>query len=221
MRHIIPKVSQGQSVQRAQVVAQIVPWRDGGPHVHLEVWKTLAGGYNIENFIDPGTLSWNNSRSEAGASGAQGGYPTSPGAPSAGELVKRIDALLRSYSSPLAGTGDTFVSAGSQYAIAPAFLVGIAAAESTYATGTPNAHARAAHNPFGMLTSSRRLIVYGSWEEAIRATAANLRNNSAYSGKTTVDTIGPTYVGHPSPAWYVNVKDAMSRLGFNPAMRVR
>jgi hypothetical protein len=34
-----------------QVVATVTNWRDGSPHAHIEVWRTLQGDY--ENMLDP------------------------------------------------------------------------------------------------------------------------------------------------------------------------
>jgi murein DD-endopeptidase MepM/ murein hydrolase activator NlpD len=54
LRHVDPKgVSLGERVQAGQVVASVTAWRDGSPHVHIELWKTLAGGYHYENMLDP------------------------------------------------------------------------------------------------------------------------------------------------------------------------
>lgn len=53
-RHVDPQsVAVGQAVAAGQVVATVTPWRDGSPHVHIELWKTLAGGYDYENMEDP------------------------------------------------------------------------------------------------------------------------------------------------------------------------
>lgn len=52
-RHVDPKVAVGAAVRAGQVVASITPWRDGAPHAHIELWKTLAGGYDYENMVDP------------------------------------------------------------------------------------------------------------------------------------------------------------------------
>ncbi len=56
LRHVTPRVSVGQSVGAGQLVATVVAWRSGPPHVHIELWKSLAGGYRFENMIDPVTV---------------------------------------------------------------------------------------------------------------------------------------------------------------------
>lgn len=55
-RHVVPKVSSDQRVTRGQLVATVTAWRDGPPHTHIELWKTLAGGYRLDNMIDPVTV---------------------------------------------------------------------------------------------------------------------------------------------------------------------
>ena len=52
-RHVDPNVAIGAAVRAGQVVAAVTPWRDGSPHAHIELWKTLAGGYDYENMVDP------------------------------------------------------------------------------------------------------------------------------------------------------------------------
>jgi murein DD-endopeptidase MepM/ murein hydrolase activator NlpD len=52
-RHVEPNVAVGAAVKAGQLVATVTPWRDGAPHAHIELWKTLAGGYDFENMEDP------------------------------------------------------------------------------------------------------------------------------------------------------------------------
>ena len=56
MRHVQPRVDVGQRVDAGQLIATVVPWRSGPPHVHIELWKSLGGGYRLENMIDPVTV---------------------------------------------------------------------------------------------------------------------------------------------------------------------
>ena len=37
-------------------VAMVVAWRSGPAHVHIELWKTLAGGDRFENVVEPVTV---------------------------------------------------------------------------------------------------------------------------------------------------------------------
>jgi murein DD-endopeptidase MepM/ murein hydrolase activator NlpD len=55
-RHVNPRVSNGERVGAGELVATVVNWKSGPSHVHIELWKTLAGGYTFENMIDPVTV---------------------------------------------------------------------------------------------------------------------------------------------------------------------
>lgn len=52
-RHIDPYAALGQEVTAAQRIGIVTTWTGGPDHLHMEVWRTLAGGYNIHNAIDP------------------------------------------------------------------------------------------------------------------------------------------------------------------------
>ena len=53
-RHVDPKnFKVGQRVRRGQTIAGVTDWDSGSDHVHLELWKSLGGGYNVSNMIDP------------------------------------------------------------------------------------------------------------------------------------------------------------------------
>lgn len=58
MRHVQPSVGVGFQVNAGQVIAEVSRWDSGGSHLHLEIWRTLAGGYRIENAIDPASVEW-------------------------------------------------------------------------------------------------------------------------------------------------------------------
>lgn len=58
LRHVEPCVSVGQEAIAGEAVASVTPWRDGGPHLHLEIWRTPTGGYRHENMIDPREVEW-------------------------------------------------------------------------------------------------------------------------------------------------------------------
>lgn len=53
LRHVDPSVADGERVEAGQLVASVTSWLDGASHVHIELWKTLAGGYKYENMSDP------------------------------------------------------------------------------------------------------------------------------------------------------------------------
>ncbi|HXH58556.1 M23 family metallopeptidase [Iamia sp.] len=53
-RHVDPTgVKEGQRVDAGDRVAKITNWTGGPDHVHIEHWKTLGGGYNMGNMLDP------------------------------------------------------------------------------------------------------------------------------------------------------------------------
>lgn len=53
-RHVNPgNVRVGERVDAGDPIARITTWRDGPSHAHIELWKTLSGGYRFENMIDP------------------------------------------------------------------------------------------------------------------------------------------------------------------------
>lgn len=56
-RHVDPRgLRVGQRVRPGQVVAGVSPWTGGSPHAHIELWRTLGGGYRYENMIDPASV---------------------------------------------------------------------------------------------------------------------------------------------------------------------
>lgn len=57
-RHIDPAVSVGQAITAAQVIARVTAWRGGPSHLHLEIWRSLTGGYNVANAIDPESVEF-------------------------------------------------------------------------------------------------------------------------------------------------------------------
>jgi len=60
LRHVEPMVREGEQVSRGDVVAHVTRWRDwpSGSHLHMEIWRTFAGGYRLENMMDPGEVTW-------------------------------------------------------------------------------------------------------------------------------------------------------------------
>lgn len=53
-RHVDPRnVRTGQRVNAGDPIARITNWTGGPDHAHIELWKTLGGGYRYENMIDP------------------------------------------------------------------------------------------------------------------------------------------------------------------------
>jgi murein DD-endopeptidase MepM/ murein hydrolase activator NlpD len=58
MRHVQPVAPLGAQVKPGEVVARVARWDDGGEHLHLEIWRSKAGGYNIGNMLDPHEVEW-------------------------------------------------------------------------------------------------------------------------------------------------------------------
>lgn len=65
MRHVQPLLPVGAEVQAGDVVAKVHRWDGGSEHLHLECWRSKAGGYAIGNMIDPQEFTW-----DASAAGA-------------------------------------------------------------------------------------------------------------------------------------------------------
>ena len=52
-RHVVPSVGVDAKVKAGATVATVSKWDSGSTHAHLEVWKSLKGGYTAGNMIDP------------------------------------------------------------------------------------------------------------------------------------------------------------------------
>ena len=54
-RHVepLPGLDEGERVIARQPVAVVSRWADGPAHAHVELWSSLAGGYGVENMLDP------------------------------------------------------------------------------------------------------------------------------------------------------------------------
>jgi murein DD-endopeptidase MepM/ murein hydrolase activator NlpD len=52
-RHVNPSVQVGTNVKAGALVAAVTHWQDGPSHAHIELWKSLDGGYDYENMEDP------------------------------------------------------------------------------------------------------------------------------------------------------------------------
>lgn len=60
LRHVDPwsGTVRGMQVKAGIGLASVTDWRGGSPHLHLEIWRTLTGGYRHENMIDPHEVEW-------------------------------------------------------------------------------------------------------------------------------------------------------------------
>ena len=57
-RHIDPHLGMGAQVAAGQTIGVVTDWRGGPSHLHLEVWRSLGGGYNFANAIDPRSYTY-------------------------------------------------------------------------------------------------------------------------------------------------------------------
>jgi murein DD-endopeptidase MepM/ murein hydrolase activator NlpD len=57
-RHVDPTVSLGSSVYQGQRIARVTNWTGGPDHLHMEVWRSLGGGYRFANAIDPRSFEY-------------------------------------------------------------------------------------------------------------------------------------------------------------------
>jgi hypothetical protein len=62
LRHVEPRPGMipGRLVDAGDDLAAVTSWADRptASHVHLEVWRSLTGGYRLANMVDPGLLTW-------------------------------------------------------------------------------------------------------------------------------------------------------------------
>lgn len=142
--------------------------------------------------------------------------PAAAAAPDAAQ----IDDFLAVHSSPMTGTGATFVAEGQAHGVDPAFLVAIAGAETSfgeflYAENGDWSTYNAFNWFFGPTWPQSD---FGSWDEAIGRVAQGLAGELYYSaGLYSVDAIAPRYCPDGTGNWISNVTSFMTQLGGNPA----
>lgn len=142
--------------------------------------------------------------------------PAAAAAPDAAQ----IDDFLAAHSSPMTGTGATFVAEGQAQGVDPAFLVAIAGAETSfgqllYAENGDQCTYNAFNWFFGPTWPQSD---FGSWDEAIGRVAEGLAGELYYgAGLYSVDAIAPRYCPDGTGNWISNVTSFMTQLGGNPA----
>lgn len=57
-RHVSPYILLGSEVKAGQKIAVVTGWASGPSHLHMEIWRTLAGGYSFANAIDPRSFTF-------------------------------------------------------------------------------------------------------------------------------------------------------------------
>ncbi len=132
----------------------------------------------------------------------------------------QIDAFLTAHGSPMAGSGATFVAAGEANGVAPAFLVAIAGAESSFGLYLYSENGdQCTYNAFNWFYGPTwPTSDFTSWEHGIERVAAGLAGSLYYgSGLYSVDAIAPKYCPDGTANWVANVKAFMAELGGDPA----
>jgi len=142
--------------------------------------------------------------------------PAAAAAPDAAQ----IDDFLAAHSSPMTGTGATFVAEGREHGVDPAFLVAIAGAETSfgellYAENGDQCTYNAFNWFFGPTWPQSD---FGSWDEAIGRVAGGLAGELYYgAGLYSVGAIAPKYCPDGTDNWINNVTSFMTQLGGDPA----
>lgn len=57
-RHVDPYVKYGAEVETGKTIAVVTGWVGGPSHLHMEIWRTLSGGYTFSNAIDPASYTF-------------------------------------------------------------------------------------------------------------------------------------------------------------------
>jgi hypothetical protein len=151
----------------------------------------------------------------AGAALAGAFAPVAAAAPDAA----RIDAFLAAQGSPMAGAGATFVAAGDQNGVDPAFLVAISGAETSFGQLLYSRDGdQCLYNAFNWFFGPTwPQSDFASWDDAITHVAAGLAGPLYYgSGLYSVDAIAPRYCPDGTADWVGNVKAFMAALGADP-----
>src|SRR5262249_28215557 len=134
-----------------------------------------------------------------------------------------IDALLKAHNSPLEGCGGYFWVLGRFWGIDGRLAVGIARAETNFAT---DPHMTAADLPghnawgYGHPPGAKHGHRFTSWPDGIAAVTQWLAFGYVHRGLDTVQKICHTWVGSDSPNWITNVSDTMVQLGGTPNVLV-
>ena len=151
------------------------------------------------------------------AAAAAGAFaPAAAAAPDAAQ----IDDFLTAHSSPMLGTGATFVAEGREHGVDPAFLVAIAGAESSFGELLYSENGdQCTYNAFNWFYGATwPQSDFGSWDEAIGRVAEGLAGSLYYgAGLSSVDAIAPRYCPDGTANWVNNVKSFMTQLGGDPA----
>ncbi len=131
----------------------------------------------------------------------------------------QIDTFLAAQGSPMVGMGATFVAAGREHGVDPAFLVAITGAETgfgklIYQEGGDYCTFNAWNWFWG---PTRPLSDFASWADGCDQVAAGLAGALYYgAGRYAVADIAPVYCPDGTQCWINNVSTFMLQLGGNP-----
>src|SRR5450759_4570219 len=142
--------------------------------------------------------------------------PAAAAAPDASQ----IDDFLAAHSSPLTGTGATFVAEGRAYGVDPAFLVAISGAETSFGQLLYAENGdQCTYNAFNWFFGPTwPLSDLGSWDEAIGRVAQGLAGELYYGAdRVEAGAIAPKYCPDGTGNWISNVTSFMTQLGGDPA----
>ena len=151
--------------------------------------------------------------SNASAAGSSFGELTFPATASTPESIACLDNWLKNKKSdsPLNGKGNSFVSSGQTYNVNPALVLGIAGAESTFATNwrainpeTKNYQSMKCDT--GQRTTPGTECIgdwakYPTWEKSIEEHNKYLRTYYLDKGINTIPAIGKIYCGSGCSDW--------------------
>lgn len=141
--------------------------------------------------------------------------PAATAAPDAAQL----DAFLTQHSSPMTGSGATFIAEGQLYGVDPVFLVAISGAESSFGKLLYSENGdQCTYNAFNWFYGPTwPTSDFTSWGEGIARVAAGLGGPLYHGvGLYSVDAIAPKYCPDGTEQWITNVKAFMTELGGNP-----
>ena len=122
-----------------------------------------------------------------------------------------VDRFLAKYSSPMFGTGKSFVASSDKFSIDWRLLPAIAFQESSLGKKIPTG----SYNPFGWGVYEGKLsgAKFRSWDHAIETVAGGLRMDYLNKGVSSIEEIASRYTsGQNSSAWVFAVNQAMEEL---------
>jgi hypothetical protein len=130
-----------------------------------------------------------------------------------------IDGLFKQRQSPLEGYGAYFWVLGRFHGIDGRLAVGIAGAETSFATDPHMTPADLpGHNAwgFGHPPGATHGHQFACWEDGIAAVTQFLAEDYVAKGFDTVAKMASRWVGGPAPIWIKNVTAIMQQLGGDP-----